>query len=153
MICNLKEPLILLHTEGNVRIIFLAGIRNKELSLDYKWLQAKNCNYIDRHGFDQYLGIPYSHDMCPCLKCFGANVSNKSESCFDSCRPDSVGCPLFLNEEIIEQPTDLPHLTEKYTQAALKFVTSSVEKHKKPFFLYMAYHQTHHPQFASEKIL
>ena len=79
--------------------------------------------------------------------CFTAE--NQS-SCYDHCRVDQVGCPLFFNEKIIEQPTDLTKLTEKYTQAALKFVKNSVRKQKKPFFLYMAYHQTHHPQFASE---
>ena len=80
---------------------------------------------------------------------FTFTAENQS-SCYDHCRMDQVGCPLFFNEKIIEQPTDLTKLTEKYTQAALKFVKNSVRKQQKPFFLYMAYHQTHHPQFASE---
>ena len=77
-------------------------------------------------------------------------TAENQSSCYDHCRVDQVGCPLFFNEKIIEQPTDLTKLTEKYTQAALKFVKNSVRKQQKPFFLYLAYHQTHHPQFASE---
>ena len=81
---------------------------------------------------------------------FSTFTAENQSSCYDHCRVDQVGCPLFFNEKIIEQPTDLTKLTEKYTQAALKFVKNSVRKQQKPFFLYLAYHQTHHPQFASE---
>ena len=100
-----------------------------------------------KRGFDQYLGIPYSHDMCPCLKCFNSTTP----SCFDGCRIDMVGCPLFMDETIVEQPVDLTKLTKKYTKAAQAFIKKSL-KMKKPFFLYMAYHQTHHPQFASSEL-
>ena len=30
-----------------------------------------------RHGFDHYFGIPYSHDMCPCLTCFPHQVRHR----------------------------------------------------------------------------
>jgi arylsulfatase A len=103
-----------------------------------------------RHGFDHYLGIPYSHGMCPCLKCFDIDARNGSSSCHNECRNWNVGCPVFSDETIIEQPTDFTLLTNKYTKAAVDFIQSSVHQHKKPFFLYMAYHQTHHPQFAGE---
>ena len=103
-----------------------------------------------RHGFDHYLGIPYSHGMCPCLKCFAIDARNGNSSCYNECRTWNVGCPVFSDETIIEQPTDFTLLTNKYTKAAVDFIQSSVQKHKKPFFLYMAYHQTHHPQFAGE---
>ncbi len=96
-----------------------------------------------KQGFDRYLGIPYSHDMCPCLKCHGQG----NQSCFGYCRQDLVNCPLYLNEQIVEQPTDLPALTDKYTQAAMRFVKAS---NGRPFFLYLAYHQTHHPQFSKD---
>lgn len=110
-----------------------------------KWHLGTNKNFLPtNHGFEHYLGIPYSHDMCPCMTCFpGTNGS-----CFDTCRLDQVGCPLFKNEKIIEQPTNLLTLTEKYTQKARKFIQES-NHDQQPFFLYMAYHQTHHPQFSS----
>ena len=61
-----------------------------------------------------------------------------------------VGCPLFRNKRIIEQPTDLTQLTTKYTENAKKFILKNT-KRQKPFFLYLAYHQTHHPQFSSHE--
>ena len=105
---------------------------------------------LDRHGFDHYYGIPYSHGMCPCVKCFTSDTINGTSTCWNKCRKNNVGCPLFHDEKIVEQPTDFTLLSEKYTNKALEFMKSSVEEHKKPFFLYFGYHQTHHPQFASK---
>ena len=65
------------------------------------------------------------------------------------CRPEMVGCPLFQDTSIVEQPTPLTNLTYKYTQAGKQFMEKSVLEDKAPFFLYLAYHQTHHPQFAN----
>ena len=42
------------------------------------------------YGFDDYLGIPYSHDMCPCETCFPDNGK-----CKISCWDFDVSCPLF----------------------------------------------------------
>jgi arylsulfatase A len=95
-----------------------------------------------RHGFDSYLGIPYSHDMCPCVTCFPGG-----ESCLSDCHDGDVSCPLFDGEKVAEQPVDLATLTEKYTAEATRFIKTSAEEDK-PFFLYLAFHQTHHPQFA-----
>ena len=104
---------------------------------------GENYEYLPtKRGFDHYLGIPYSHDMCPCLKCFD------TAPCYGNCRLDYVGCPLFLDENIVEQPVDLTKLTHKYTESAQAFITESVTN-QNPFFLYMAYPQTHFPQFAS----
>ena len=64
------------------------------------------------------------------------------------CANTDVSCPLFDGSKIGEQPTDLTKLTSKYNQRAFDFISSST-KTDKPFFLYLAYHQTHHPQFAS----
>ncbi len=123
---------------------------------------GENKQYLPtKRGFDHYLGIPYSHDMCPCLKCFPeeqrttgpeteveaiANSSSPS-SCFGDCHTEAVSCPLFLDEKIIQQPVDLTTLTSKFSLAASTFIDKSVQENS-PFFLYMAYHQTHHPQFA-----
>ena len=89
--------------------------------------------------------------MCPCLKCFTSNTKEGSSKCLNKCRKGNVACPLYSNETIIEQPTDFTLLTDKYTKEAKNFMQSSVEEYKKPFFLYMGYPQTHHPQFASKK--
>ena len=119
-----------------------------------------------------YFGIPYSHDMCPCKTCFPNN-----EPCIRGCNKDYVSCPLIqvdINDNnitsmshndtnvdihalenldskkfvhILQQPTNLPMLTDLYNKKAIEFMQTNAHLNK-PFFLYMAYHQTHHPQFA-----
>lgn len=102
--------------------------------------------YLPTHfGFDGYYGIPYSHDMCPCRTCFP-----EDGPCYDLCWQQDVSCPLFNNTDIIEQPADLTTLTERYVNRALSFIDNAVV-HKTPFFLYLPFHQVHHPQFASKK--
>ena len=109
--------------------------------------------------------------MCPCEICFP-----NEEPCMRQCANSYVSCPLIedkivdtetinANAEVIanseakkdadqneshhilQQPTDLPNLTNLYTQKAIEFMKANTDIDK-PFFLYMAYHQTHHPQFA-----
>ena len=110
--------------------------------------------------------------MCPCKTCFPNN-----ERCIRGCNNNYVSCPLIEvdntdnnvpsmnNNEInidtdapdnldskkfvhiLQQPTNLPRLTDLYTKKAVEFMKTN-ERLNKPFFLYMAYHQTHHPQFA-----
>jgi arylsulfatase A len=117
-----------------------------------KWHLGVGDNYQHlptKYGFNMYYGIPYSNDQCPCTKCFPSNGVNNG-SCYDNCRPKYVSCPLFDGETILEQPTDLVSLTEKYTNRALKFISDMAESDT-PFFLFMAYAQPHHPQMASAK--
>lgn len=73
-------------------------------------------------GFDSYFGIPYSNDMRP--------------------------TPLMKNQEIIEEPVNQDTLTERYTDEAIKFITSS---RSKPFFLYVAHAMPHIPLHVSPR--
>ena len=101
--------------------------------------------YLPAHqGFDYYLGIPYSHDMCPCKICFYPHAP-----CASSCRNSIVSCPLYENTNIIQQPADLTELAEKYSQAATGFIKENAGK--TPFFLYMAFQHTHKPQFSGKR--
>lgn len=75
-----------------------------------------------RHGFDSYLGVPYSNDMRP--------------------------FPLYRDEEVVEENLDdQATLTGIYTREAVDFVGSS---DRQPFFLYLAHTFPHRPLFASE---
>ena len=56
--------------------------------------------------------------------------------------------PLYYNSEIIQQPVNITMIPSWYTESALSFINQSVSNNQS-FFLYMAFHQTHHPQFAS----
>ncbi|XP_033110528.1 arylsulfatase A-like isoform X2 [Anneissia japonica] len=98
-----------------------------------------------KQGFDEYYGIPYTHDMCPCVTCF-----YPKDPCYYSCDTQFVSCPLFKDDTLIEQPTDFVTLSERYTSQARNFISKSVHE-AKPFFLYFAFHHTHNPQFASKK--
>ena len=77
-----------------------------------------------KHGFDSYLGVPYSNDMFP--------------------------LPLFKDETEVEpdigNDEDQARLTGLYTREALRFI----EEAKEPFFLYIAHTFPHQPLYASE---
>ena len=89
---------------------------------------GENGMYLPTHqGFDSYLGIPYSHDMCPCKTCFYPHAP-----CDISCLSGIVSCPLYENTDIIQQPVDLTTLAEKYSQAATGFIKDNAGKN--PFF-------------------
>ena len=82
-------------------------------------------------SFDHYLGIPYSHDMCPCDQCFPrGNVT-----CHDTCRPDTVACPLYKDDKIIQQPAVLTELDNLYTSQAVKFIEVQSSGTDKPEFV------------------
>jgi uncharacterized sulfatase len=75
-----------------------------------------------RHGFDWFLGVPYSNDMHP--------------------------FPLFRGEELVEaEVEDQASLTGLYTSEALDFIRSSDGG---PFFLYFAHTFPHRPLFVSD---
>ena len=113
--------------------------------------------------------------MCPCKICFP-----KDEQCAIKCNEKHVSCPLIeadmLNQDavpqinssinsiltiaeneksnkdeyrIIQQPAYLPNLTDIYTKSAIEIMKTNTAI-ERPFFLYFAYHQTHHPQFAGK---
>ena len=88
------------------------------------------------HGFDEYLGIPYSNDMWP----------------FHPDREDGYYPPLPLIEglDIINpnvQPEDQQQFTKRFTERAVSFI----EKNKdQPFFLYVPHPMPHVPLYTSE---
>jgi uncharacterized sulfatase len=77
--------------------------------------------YPQRHGFHEYLGILYSHDMRPVQVMDGSKTN--------------------------EYPAVIANLTKKYTARALSFIEKNKEK---PFFLYYAHALPHKPLAASE---
>lgn len=89
-----------------------------------------------RHGFDEYLGIPYSHDMWP------RHPENPKAY---------PNLPLIEGETIINnnlQPADLESITARYTQRAVQFIEKNKER---PFFFYLAHNLPHVPLFVGDK--
>uniref|UniRef100_A0A3B4ASJ0 Sulfatase N-terminal domain-containing protein n=1 Tax=Periophthalmus magnuspinnatus TaxID=409849 RepID=A0A3B4ASJ0_9GOBI len=112
-----------------------------------KWhlgLGAKGTYLPTNHGFDHFLGIPYSHDQGPCanLTCFPPDVK-----CFGECDLGAVTVPLMKNDKIIQQPANFLELEKAYSDFATNFILTSTQK-QQPFFLYYPSHHTHYPQFA-----
>jgi arylsulfatase A-like enzyme len=86
-----------------------------------------------RHGFDDYLGLPYSNDMWP---------HHPQQKNF---YPD---LPLIEGEEVVKLDPDQSQLTTMYTERAVGFI----ERHRdKPFFLYVPHAMPHVPLFVSDK--
>lgn len=72
-----------------------------------------------RHGFDFYLGIPYSDDMV-----------ERAEGKHGPWPP----LPLMRGETVVEAPADRFTLTERYTAEAIRFIEANQQR---PFFLYL----------------
>ena len=81
------------------------------------------------HGFDHFFGLPYSNDMEPTTNATG-KISPYPP------------LPLLQDKSIIEAPVDQDTLTARYTEEALKFITSNRDH---PFFLYLAHTAVHVP--------
>jgi arylsulfatase A-like enzyme len=76
------------------------------------------------HGFDEFLGLPYSHDYNP---------------------PDGV--PLYHGTTKVEQPVRYNLLTRRYTEDAIRFIRNA-DGH--PFFVYLAHNMPHIPVGTSD---
>ena len=95
------------------------------------------------NGFDYYFGIPYSNDMD------GVKGRNKGLDRAWRLKDYSLwNVPLMRGEYIIERPAIQTTLIERYTDEAVKFI--STNKHK-PFFLYLPHTMPHIPLFVSDE--
>jgi len=89
-----------------------------------------------RHGFDEFYGLPYSHDMWP-----GHALMEF---------PD---LPLYDGDEVvdyIDTEEKMATLTTIYTERSLDFI-NRCNKEGKPFFLYLAHNMPHVPLAVSDK--
>lgn len=93
-----------------------------------KWHLGDQPEFLPtRHGFDSYLGIPYSDDMT-------RQLGNRNRQRFggDTWPP----LPLLRDETVIEAPADRNLLTKRYTEEALRYIDEHPDR---PFFLYLAH--------------
>ncbi len=91
-----------------------------------KWHLGDHPDFLPTsQGFDYYFGIPYSNDM------------NRKE----------VPLPLVRNETVIEVPVKQETITKRYTEEAVRFITTNK---KRPFFLYLPHTAVHLPLFPGK---
>ena len=97
-----------------------------------KWHLGHRTPFLPlHHGFDEYLGLPYSNDMWP---------RHPQQKDF---YPD---LPLIEGDTVVAVDPDQSTLTGLYTERAVRFI----ERHRaRPFFLYVAHAMPHVPLFAS----
>ena len=107
-----------------------------------KWHLGHLPEYLPtRHGFDSWLGIPYSNDMDSQLPSDAARLA----AMFDP-RPDYWHVPLMRDEIVVERPADQYTLTRRYAEEAVSFI----EAHRdEAFFLYLPHTMPHVPLFPS----
>lgn len=101
-----------------------------------------------QHGFDEYLGLPYSNDMWP-VHYNGKPVS--SENFLKEWKLTCLPLPLIDGNEKIEEISTLDDqnmLTTRYTERAVDFIKRN---QKVPFFLYVPHTMAHVPLGVSDK--
>jgi arylsulfatase len=103
-----------------------------------KWHLGHHPQFLPvRHGFDEYLGLPYSNDMWP----------HHPETKKDAWPP----LPMIEGDKAIKvglDGKDQEQLTTQYTERAVRFI----EKNKdRPFFFYLAHSMPHVPLYVSDK--
>ena len=85
-----------------------------------------------RQGFDEFFGIPYSHDIHP----FHPNQKNFR----------FPPLPLYDGEKVIELEPDMDFMTKRLTDKATDFI---MRHRNTPFFLYMPHPMPHAPLHVS----
>jgi len=94
-----------------------------------KWHLGDQAEFLPtRQGFDEFYGIPYSHDIHP----FHPNQK----------RFKFPPLPFLDGEKVIEMDPNADYLTKRFTDRAVKFIEKNKEK---PFFLYLPHPIPHKP--------
>jgi arylsulfatase A len=85
-----------------------------------------------KHGFDEYVGLPYSNDMWP----------------NHPTRKDWPDLPLIDGEKVVKLNPDQRQLTTWYTEHAVSFIERNKDR---PFLLYVPHSMPHVPIHVSDK--
>ena len=98
-----------------------------------KWHLGDEPEFLPtRQGFDEFFGLPYSHDIPP---------FHHKQSRFNF-----PPLPLLENETVIEMDPDADYLTKRFTERAVQFIEQNKDE---PFFLYIPHPIPHVPLHVS----
>ncbi len=86
-----------------------------------------------RHGFDEWLGIPYSNDNSKYHPVLAAEMPP---------------LPFYDGEKIVGHDVDQATFTQRFTERVVDFIGRHADR---PFFAYVPHVMPHVPIFASEK--
>src|SRR3954468_4885351 len=102
--------------DGEVTLAEMLKQKGYATGMAGKWHLGHRTRFLPtRHGFDEYLGLPYSNDMWP------QHPTNRSF-------PD---LPLIDGETTVRTNPDQRTLTTLYTDRAVRFIAASKDR---PFF-------------------
>ncbi len=135
------QPMGLPVTEISLgRLLSDAGYRTAMVG---KWHCGDQPPFLPtNHGFDHYLGLPYSNDM-------GRQVGTPLTAAGDQLGYPPL--PLLLDDEVLEQQPDQASLTARYLSEAIRFIRAEPERDDQPFFLYLAHMYVHLPIYVPER--
>lgn len=109
-----------------------------------KWHLGRPKEFLPlQHGFDEYVGLPYSNDMWPNSNVTGERLENNGWNF-----PE---LPLIVGNDVTEYITSLEDqdkLTTLYTEKAVDFINRNAAH---PFFLYVPHSMGHIPLGVSKK--
>jgi len=122
-------------------------LKNKEYTCGIfgKWHLGHHKEFLPlQHGFDEYLGLPYSNDMWPVWYDGTPTPQDHNKATYP---------PLPLidgNEtsEVLTKMEDQDRLTTRYTERAVRFIDKNKDR---PFFLYVPHSMPHTPLGVSDK--
>lgn len=102
-----------------------------------KWHLGDQPEFLPtRQGFDEFFGIPYSHDIHP---------FHQKQKIYNF-----PSLPLLDMETVIEMDPDADYLNQRITNRAVAFIEKNKEQ---PFFLYLPHTSPHRPLLASPKFM
>ena len=129
---------------SEVTIADMVKQKNYATAIIGKWHLGDAKEFLPlQHGFDEYLGLPYSNDMWP-VDYDGTPAKENSK------KAKFPVLPLIKNNEKIAEIRTLEDqatLTGRYTDEAIAFIKRNK---KNPFFLYLAHSMPHVPISASK---
>lgn len=112
-----------------------------------KWHLGHHKRFLPlQHGFDEFLGLPYSNDMWPVHFDGSRNIPPSLKN-----KLNYPELPLLKGNNVIREIKSLEdqaELTTLYTETAVDFIKRSK---KSPFFLYLAHSMPHVPLAVSAK--
>jgi uncharacterized sulfatase len=124
---------------GEITIAEVLKTRGYATGLVGKWHLGHRPEFLPmRQGFDEWYGLPYSHDMQMTVP---RDKGTDTAAYYDP-KPEYWDVALMRGDTVIERPVDHRTLTRRYTDEAVRFI----EAHKGgPFFLYLAHNLPHIP--------
>jgi arylsulfatase len=140
-----KSRVALNHAETTMAELFKA--QGYATGMAGKWHLGDAPEYLPiHHGFDEYLGLPYSNDMWPLHPEFAKLPAEAAKR-----KQGYPKLPMIEGDRIIDPEVtgeDQAQLTTRYTERAVNFIEKN---HARPFFFYLAHSMPHVPLFVSDK--